>query len=67
VVIQLMNTPIMGTLLCFYIVRLYKTDAVPKPKRLRWLLLLLIGNVFAMPFFYYHYFLRPPSMNDEAP
>lgn len=42
-----------------YIVYMYKTPYVPKTKRGLWLAVLLFANVFALPFFWFHYVWQP--------
>lgn len=38
---------------------MYKTPFVPKTKRVLWLAVLLFANVFALPFFWFHYVWQP--------
>ena len=42
-----------------YIAYMYKTPYVPKTKRGLWLAVLLFANVFALPFFWFHYVWQP--------
>ena len=42
-----------------YIAYMYRTDYVPKTKRGLWLAVLLFVNVFALPFFWFHYVWQP--------
>ncbi len=47
--------------LIYYIKHLYKfNNRVPKPLRIFWLLLLLLGNVLAMPVYWYLYVASEP-------
>jgi hypothetical protein len=49
-------------LLIFYIIYLFKTDRVPQDKKALWAAVLILGNMLAMPVFFYIY-VRP----DEWP
>ena len=42
-----------------YIAYLFATNHVPSGKRALWAVVLFLGNVFAMPFFWYFYVWRP--------
>ena len=52
-------------LIAAYIVYLFKTDHVPVEKRALWAVVLFLGNMVAMPFFWYFYVWRP--LNKTAP
>ena len=43
-----------------YIIYLFRTDRVPQPKKALWAVVLFIGNMIAMPVFWYLY-VRPAS------
>jgi hypothetical protein len=45
----------MIALTAFYIVYLFKTDRVTGDKKALWAVVLFLGNVFAMPVFFYLY------------
>jgi hypothetical protein len=42
-------------MIVIYIVFLFKTDAVPQDKKALWAVVLFLGNVIAMPVFWYIY------------
>ena len=42
-------------LLVFYVVYLFKTDRVPQEKKALWAVVLFLGNMAAMPVFFYIY------------
>jgi len=42
-------------LTAFYIVHLFRTDRVPTDKKALWAVVLLLGNLLAMPFYWYFY------------
>ncbi|MHC4278212.1 MAG: hypothetical protein ACYSTI_12975 [Planctomycetota bacterium] len=46
-------------LLVFYVGYLLRSDEVPTDKRALWGVVLLLGNVLTMPFFWYFYIWRP--------
>lgn len=48
-------------LLIFYIIYLFKTERVPNDKKTLWAVVLFLGNIFAMPFFWYLYIWRKPN------
>ena len=48
-----------------YIVYLFKTEHVPADKRALWAVVLFLGNMLAMPFFWYFYVWRP--IQQQAP
>lgn len=55
---------ILGTwvLLATYIVYIFKTHYVPKDKKALWAVVIFLGNMFAMPIFWYLHVWRPLSM-----
>ena len=61
----------MMGLMVIYIVHLFKTDRVPQDKKALWAVVLLLGNVLAMPVYWYFYiwkepdFPLPPSRHEE--
>lgn len=46
-------------LVAFYIVFLFKTDSVPKDQKALWAVVLFMGNLLAMPIFWYLHVWRP--------
>lgn len=46
---------LMFGLTAFYIVYLFKTDRVPQDKKALWAAVLFLGNMIAMPVFFYLY------------
>jgi len=52
---------VMLATLASYIVYLFKTKHVPKGKKALWAVVLFMGNIFAMPIFWYHYIWKPAS------
>ena len=44
----------------FYFIYLFKTDRVAKDMKVLWAVILFIGNMFAMPIFWYLYIWRNP-------
>ena len=45
----------MFALIGFYIYYLFKTDRVPKDKKALWAVVIFLGNMFAMPVFWFLY------------
>jgi hypothetical protein len=45
----------MFGLIAFYIVFLFKTDRVPQDKKALWAAVIFLGNMVAMPVFFYFY------------
>ncbi len=43
------------SLLIFYIVYLFRTSSVPQDKKALWAVVLFMGNMFAMPVFWFLY------------
>lgn len=46
-------------LLAFYLVHLFKTDVVAKEQKALWAVVLFLGNMLAMPVYWYLYIWRP--------
>jgi hypothetical protein len=46
-------------LIVFYLAFLFKTEAVPADKKALWAVVLFLGNMLAMPVFWYLYMWRP--------
>ncbi|MBN2646061.1 MAG: hypothetical protein JXR59_11395 [Desulfuromonadaceae bacterium] len=53
-------------LLAFYCVFLYRTDRVPTQKKTLWTVILFMGNLFAMPVFWYLYLWRPQADSESS-
>jgi hypothetical protein len=47
-------------LLIFYIVHVFKTDRVPHDKKALWAVVLFLGNMIAMPVYWYLYIWKEP-------
>lgn len=50
---------LIGGLLIYYISYLFKTPLVPNDKKSLWAIVLFMGNVIAMPVFWYHHVWTP--------
>ncbi len=50
---------LMVGLLAIYIAYLFKTEHVPKDKKVLWAVVLFMGNIFAMPVFWFLYVWKP--------
>ena len=48
-------------LLVIYIVHVFKTDSVPQDKKALWAVVLFLGNVIAMPVYWYLYIWKQPK------
>ncbi|MCI0483002.1 MAG: hypothetical protein L0Y78_00270, partial [candidate division NC10 bacterium] len=48
-------------LLIIYIVNVFRNDRVPQDKRARWAVTLFLGNMIAMPIYWYLYIWREPQ------
>jgi hypothetical protein len=46
-------------LLVFYVIHLFRTTLVPSDKKALWAVVLLLGNLFAMPVYWFLYIWRP--------
>ena len=46
---------LMFGLIAFYVIFLFKTDRVPNDKKALWAVVLFLGNMLAMPVFFYLY------------
>ncbi|GBC79131.1 hypothetical protein EG19_06335 [Thermoanaerobaculum aquaticum] len=56
---------IMG-LLVVYIVHLFKTDRVPQDQKALWAVVIFLGNVLAMPVYWYLYIWKPLRVAAES-
>ena len=50
-------------LVAFYLVYLFRTEIVPKDKKALWAAVLFLGNMVAMPVFWFLYIWREPKSN----
>jgi hypothetical protein len=48
-------------LLAFYIVHVFKTDRVSQDKKALWAVVLFLGNMIAMPIYWYLYIWKEPT------
>lgn len=51
-------------LIGIYIYHLFKTEHVEPTKKTLWAVVLFLGNVIAMPVFWFHYILKPSEITD---
>jgi hypothetical protein len=51
----------MGVLIVVYIVHVFKTDRVPQDKKALWAVVLFLGNIVAMPIYWYLYIWSKPK------
>ncbi len=56
---------VMG-LMVFYIVNVFRNDRVDKDKKALWAVVLFMGNMIAMPIYWYLYIWREPPAADSA-
>jgi hypothetical protein len=50
-----------------YIVNVFKNDRVDKDKKALWAVVIFLGNMIAMPVYWYLYIWREPSLADVPP
>ena len=62
--LQLLMMALLVALLAFYVVHLFRTDRVPADKKALWAVVLFLGNLFAMPVYWYLYMW--PKAEDRA-
>lgn len=48
-------------LLVFYMVHLFRNEAVPQEQKALWAVVLFLGNVLSMPVYWYLYIWAPPA------
>lgn len=53
--LQMFSMALMLALMALYIVHVFRTDRVPADKKALWAVVLLLGNLFAMPIYWYFY------------
>jgi hypothetical protein len=54
-------------LMVFYIVNVFKNDRVDKDKKALWAVVLFMGNMIAMPIYWYLYIWREFAASDSPP
>ncbi|WP_159568540.1 hypothetical protein [Limnobacter sp. 130] len=57
--LHLSTMALMVGLLIIYIVYLFRTEHVPKDKKALWAVVLFMGNIIAMPVFWFLYVWKP--------
>jgi len=58
--LHIASMSLMAALIVSYVFYLFKSGAVPKEKRVLWAVILIAGNMFAMPIFWLFYVWRAP-------
>ncbi len=53
--LQILMMLFMVALMIFYVVHLFRSDRVPADKKALWAVVLFLGNLLAMPFYWYFY------------
>jgi hypothetical protein len=53
--LQVLMLLVFFGLMIVYIVHLFRSDRVPPDKKALWAVVLFLGNLFAMPFYWYSY------------
>jgi hypothetical protein len=53
-------------LVAIYIIHLFKTNAIPQEKKALWAVVLFLGNILAMPVYWYLYIWREPQSSTIA-
>jgi hypothetical protein len=51
----------------FYMVNVFKNDRVDKDKKVLWAVVLFMGNMIAMPIYWYLYFWKEPAISTSTP
>ncbi len=54
-------------LLVIYIMHVFKTDRVPQEQKALWAVVLFLGNMVAMPIYWYLYIWRKPKESKPEP
>jgi hypothetical protein len=55
----------MFCLIGFYVYYIFKTDRVAKDKKALWAVVIFLGNMFAMPVFWFWYIWKEPKINNS--
>lgn len=59
--LHIVSMSLMVALILSYVVYLFKSGVVPKEKRVLWAVVLIAGNMFALPFFWFFYVWHAPA------
>ena len=56
------------SLIAIYIIHVFKTDRIPRDKKVLWAVVLFLGNMLAMPVYWYLYVWKDPetSASEQA-
>ena len=65
--LHLLTMLAMFALLVIYIVHVFKTDRVPQDQKALWAVVLFLGNVIAMPVYWYLYIWKQPEKSAFEP
>ena len=66
--LHLLTMLIIMALTVFYMVNVFKNDRVEKDKKVLWAIVIFMGNVIAMPIYWYLYFWKSqPALPTFAP
>ena len=57
--LQMVAMALVLGLVAFYVIHLFSTSRVPSEKKALWAVVLFLGNLFAMPFYWYFYIWPP--------
>ena len=60
--LHLLTMFMVVVLLIVYIMNVFKNDRVDKDKKALWAVILFMGNIFAMPVYWYLYIWREPKI-----
>ena len=60
-VVHLVTMLIVMALLAFYVVHLFKNEALSSDRRILWAIVLFMGNLFAFPVYWYLYVWHKPA------
>ena len=66
-VAQMLVWLLLVALIVFYILHLFTTDRVRQDKKALWAVVLFLGNIFAMPVYFYFYVWQNPSEDTGEP
>ena len=51
----------------YYMVNVFRNDQVDKDKKVLWAVVLFMGNMIAMPIYWYLYIWKEPALSVSAP
>jgi hypothetical protein len=63
--LHLFTMPAVMALMVFYIVNVFRNDRVDKDKKALWAVVLFMGNMIAMPIYWYLYIWREPTADSS--